>query len=151
MRGGSPPPPATGFRVQASTSEPTRSAFGAKLAARGPFETRRRTETLENRCVEPRPNTLFTCTSLRSEKSHTFDPSPKRPGARFGTTSCAETYNRKDKTPLFFNSGPILAQNGQSRKKCILECQRAPPGGPKCSTLATHGSCLREASETPCF
>ena len=151
MRGGSPTPPATGFRVQASTSEPTRSALKPKLAARGPFETRRRTETLENRCVVRRPHALLTCSSVRAEKSHTFDPPPKRPRARFGGSSCAEDQSRKDKSPTFFGSGPISGPNGQSPKKCILEWQSGPPGGPKYSTLATHGSCLREASETPCF
>ncbi len=77
-------------------------------------------------------------------------PLRRGPGARFGGSSCAEDQRRKDKSPTFFGSGPILGPNGQSPKKCILECQSGPPGGPKYSTLATHGSCLREASETPC-
>ena len=72
---------------------------------------------------------------------------PHPPKITFVIVNHNSCWLSKPASVTFFGSGPILGPNGQSPQKCILECQSAPPEGPKYSTLATHGSCLRRPEE----
>jgi len=130
-RRGAPRPPKKAFRVQPSTTEPKRRAVGPKFAPKGPFETRRRNETLENRCVEARPNALFTCTSLRSEKSHTFDPPPKRPRGPFRGVVLCRNVSQEGQNASFFRSRARFGPKRPKSKKVHFGAPKGAPGRTK--------------------
>ena len=119
------------FRLQPSTPEPKRRAVGRKFAPEGPFETRRRGETLENRCVARRPDALFTCTSFKSEKSHTFDPPPKRPGGPFRGVVLCRNLIQEGQNASFFRSRARFGPKRPKSQKMHFGAPKGAPGRPK--------------------
>ncbi len=127
-RRGAPSPPKKAFRVQPPTPEPKRRGVGPNFAPKGPFETRRDNETLENRCFAQRPHALFTCTCFRFEKRHTFDPPPKRPGGPFRGVVLCRNLIQEGQNASFFRS---RARFGPKRPKSHKVHSGAPQGAPR--------------------
>ena len=130
-RRGAPRPSNKAFRVRPSTPEPKRRAVGPDFAPKGPFETRRRTETLKKQGVVRRPDTDFTCTSLRSEKSHTFGHPPKRPGGQFRGVVLCRNLMQEGQNVSFFRSQARFGPKRPKSQKVHFGAPKGTPGRPK--------------------